>query len=112
MILLFFTFFGCGVLVNKLVLTDGNLEFLKGQNSINVEYQYDNLMVGEMTEEAYLEWQSEKKISVTQGKVINGLNNGLLIEKKNFNQNSKNYLMIILRGKPFLALVLRTLNLH
>jgi len=61
MILLFLTFFGCGALVNKLVFTDGNLDFLKGQNSINEEYQYGNLMVGEMTEEAYLEWRSKKK---------------------------------------------------
>ncbi len=63
--LLFFTFFGCGT--QPLVLTEGNLNFLKGQKSINVEYQYDNLMVGEMTEEAYLKRKVGEKNSDEPG---------------------------------------------
>jgi len=65
MILLFLTFLGCGT--QPLVLTEGNLEFLKGQKLINVEYQYDNLMVGEMTEEDYLNREVEEKNSSEPG---------------------------------------------
>lgn len=64
--ILFLTFFGCGK--TYLILTDGNLNFLKGQNSINVEYQYDNLMVGEMTEEAYINEKVEDKNADEPGK--------------------------------------------
>jgi len=54
--ILFLSFFGCGP---GIVLTDGNLNFLRGEKLFNVEYQYDNLMVGKITEDAYL----KKKVS-------------------------------------------------
>jgi heme oxygenase len=40
-------------------LQSGSLEFLKGQTTLNVEYVYDGLTVGKLTEQAYI----EKKVS-------------------------------------------------
>jgi hypothetical protein len=36
-------------------LKSGMLDFLKGESSVNVEYVYDGLMVGKLTEKAYIE---------------------------------------------------------
>lgn len=36
-------------------LQSGSLAFLKGEATLNVEYSYDNLMVGKLTEQAYID---------------------------------------------------------
>lgn len=36
------------------IVTYGNLMFLKGQTDVNIEFDYDNLRVGEFTEDMYL----------------------------------------------------------
>ena len=39
----------------KVQLKSGALDFLKGESSVNVEYVYDGLMVGKVSEAAYIE---------------------------------------------------------
>jgi len=68
MYILFLTFYGCGS-SGSVILSEGNLNFLKGQNKINIKYIYDNISVGEMTEEAYIEENVNKK---NQGKPGSG----------------------------------------
>ncbi len=43
------------LLAQKIELKSGSLEFLKGQTALNVEYNYDGLTVGKITEQAYIE---------------------------------------------------------
>jgi len=38
----------------KIKLQDGDLKFLKGVKDLGVEFTYDNLTVGKMTEEEYI----------------------------------------------------------
>lgn len=49
-------------------LVQGNLAFLKGQNNIKVEYRYDGMMVGKITEEAYVAEKVADKNKSKEGK--------------------------------------------
>lgn len=42
-------------LAESIKLESGNLGFLKGETTLNIEYAYDGLMVGKLTEAAYIE---------------------------------------------------------
>ena len=44
-----------GLHAQKMKLESGALDFLKGVTTVNVEYVYDGMMVGKLTEPAYLE---------------------------------------------------------
>lgn len=44
-----------GLHAQKMKLESGSLDFLKGVTALNVEYGYDGMMVGKLTEPAYIE---------------------------------------------------------
>jgi hypothetical protein len=44
-----------GLHAQKMKLESGSLDFLKGVTAVNVEYVYDGMMVGKLTEPAYVE---------------------------------------------------------
>ena len=52
----------------KLKVVSGKLDFLKGQTALNVEYNYDDMAVGKMTEEDYIAKKVEKGNSTEAGK--------------------------------------------
>ncbi len=52
----------------KLKVVSGKLAFLKGQTTLNVEYNYDNMKVGKMTEEDYIAKKVKKGNSDEAGK--------------------------------------------
>lgn len=68
MTILCLTLFGCTSDKANILLLDGNLNFLKGQKLINVEYNYDNLMVAGMKEDSYLEKVATRKNSDEPGR--------------------------------------------
>lgn len=53
-ILSFFVSFAFLAQAQKIKLVSGNLTFLKGEKSINLQYNYDNVMVGDMEEANYI----------------------------------------------------------
>ncbi|MEN8119811.1 MAG: hypothetical protein ABFS35_05670 [Bacteroidota bacterium] len=52
----------------KLKVVSGKLDFLKGQTALNVEYKYDDMKVGKMTEEDYIAEKVEKYNNDEAGK--------------------------------------------
>ncbi len=56
------------VFAQKIKLVSGDLNFLKGQTKINVEYIYDGMMVGKKTETEYINEKVEKYNKEEAGK--------------------------------------------
>jgi hypothetical protein len=56
------------LLAQKIELKSGSLEFLKGETSLNVEYNYEGLTVGKITEQAYIEKNVAEHNSKEAGK--------------------------------------------
>lgn len=52
----------------KVKIKEGNLKFLKGQDAIKVEFTYENMKVGKMTEEAYIKKNKTKLNKKEAGK--------------------------------------------
>ena len=44
-----------GLHAQKMKLESGSLDFLKGATSVNIEYSYDSLIIGKLSEPAYIE---------------------------------------------------------
>jgi len=64
--ILFWGLFGCSRA--SLVLSEGNLSFLKGENLFNVKYVYDDLKVGDKSEKEYVDEKVKEKNESEPGK--------------------------------------------
>ncbi len=47
--------FATSIYAQKIVVESGDLDFLKNEKSITVKFTYENMLVGKMTEEEYVE---------------------------------------------------------
>ncbi len=65
-LMLVFTVFTIGASAQKLS-QEGDLTFLKGQEKVNVKFEYDNLMVGKKTEAEYVEEKKAERESEEMG---------------------------------------------
>jgi hypothetical protein len=45
----------------------GDVKFLKGQTSLSVKFSYDNMMVGELTEDAYIKQKTQEQNRMKSG---------------------------------------------
>lgn len=54
-IILLVSLFAFGSQAQKIKLVDGNFDFLKGTKDLGVEFTYDDITVGKMSEEEYIE---------------------------------------------------------
>ncbi len=46
---------------------NGDVKFLKGQTSLNVKFDYDNMLVGNLSEEAYITQETQKQNKMKSG---------------------------------------------